>query len=50
MDDLTAMAAELDRLEPNPSARPPLIRQRPLWMWPAAAALALCLVAAWRRA
>jgi Ca-activated chloride channel family protein len=50
LDDLTAMAAELDRLEPNPSARPPLIRQRPLWMWPAAAALALCLAAAWRRA
>jgi Ca-activated chloride channel family protein len=50
MDDLTAMAAELDRLEPNPSARPPLIRERPLWMWPAAAALALGLLVAWRRA
>jgi len=50
MDDLTAMAAELDRLEPNPSARPPLIEQRPLWTWPAAAALALGLAVAWRRA
>ncbi len=50
MDDLTAMAAELDRLEPNPSSRPPLIQQRPLWIWPAAAALALGLAVAWRRA
>lgn len=48
MADLEAMAAELDRLEPNPSARPPLIRQRPLWTWPAAAALALALAVAWR--
>ncbi len=50
MDDLEAMAAELDRLEPNPSDRPPLIRQRPLWTWPAAAALALGLALAWRPA
>jgi Ca-activated chloride channel family protein len=49
MDDLVAMAAELDRLEPNPSARPPLIRERPLWMWPGAAALGLSLFVAWRR-
>jgi Ca-activated chloride channel family protein len=50
MDDLTAMAAELDRLEPNPSGRPPLIRELPLWPWPAAAALGLGLLVAWRRA
>jgi Ca-activated chloride channel family protein len=50
MDDLTAMAAELDRLEPNPNDRPPLIEARPLWMWPAAAGFLLALVAAWRRA
>ena len=50
MDDLTAMAAELDRLEPNPSGRPPLIQERPLWMWPAAFALGLGLAVAWRRA
>lgn len=50
MADLEAMAAELDRLEPNPSGRPPLIDDRPLWMWPAAAALALGLAVAWRRA
>ncbi|HET9069421.1 MAG TPA: VWA domain-containing protein [Amaricoccus sp.] len=50
MDDLTAMAAELDRLEPNPSGRPPLVRRHPLWPWPAAAALGLGLFVAWRRA
>jgi Ca-activated chloride channel family protein len=50
MADLTTMAAELDRLEPNPSERPPLIRERPLWMWPAAAALALGLLVGWNRA
>jgi Ca-activated chloride channel family protein len=49
MEDLVAMADDLDRLEPNPSARPPLIRERPLWMWPAAAALGLSLLVAWRR-
>ncbi len=47
MEDLTAMAAELDRLEPNPSGRPPVIVARPLWIWPALAsflaALALAL-------
>ena len=48
--DLEAMAAELDRLEPNPSDRPPLIEERPLWTWPAALALALGLAVAWRRA
>lgn len=39
MDDLTAMAAELDRLEPNPSTRPPVAMPRALWVWPAVAAL-----------
>lgn len=41
MDDLSAMAEELDRLEPNPSRRPPVVVPRPLWPWPAAVALAL---------
>jgi Ca-activated chloride channel family protein len=50
MADLEEMAAELDRLEPNPSGRPPLVEDRPLWPWPAAAALALGLAVAWRRA
>ena len=50
MDDLAAMAAELDRLEPNPTDRPPLIEERPLWTWPAALALAFALAVAWRRA
>lgn len=49
MDDLVAMAAELDRLEPNPSDRPPRIEKHPLWMWPAALGLALALALAWRR-
>lgn len=50
MADLEAMAAELDRLEPNPSGRPPLLEKRALWMWPAALALALTLAVAWQRA
>ena len=41
MDDLSAMAEELDRLEPNPSRRPPVVVPRPLWPWPAAVALVL---------
>lgn len=45
LGDLRAMAADLDRLEPNPSARPPVERPRPLWVWPAGAALALLLLA-----
>lgn len=51
MDDLTAMAEALDRLEPNPSDRPPLLVAQELWVWPAtlafAAALGLGLL--WRR-
>lgn len=42
-DDLTAMAEDLDRLEPNPSTRPPVAVPRPLWVWPGAAALVLVL-------
>ena len=38
MADLVAMAADLDRLEPNPSGRPPILVPRPLWPWPAAVA------------
>ncbi|TPE50234.1 VWA domain-containing protein [Amaricoccus solimangrovi] len=37
--DLVAMAADLDRIEPNPSGRPPVLVPRPLWPWPAALAL-----------
>lgn len=50
MADLTAMAEELDRLEPNPSNRPPLLLERPLWIWPAAAAFLLALWTARARA
>jgi len=51
MDDLTAMAATLDEMEPNPMRRPPLHYWRSLWMWPGGAALVLILVLAmWRRA
>lgn len=41
--DLRAMAETLDRLEPNPSTRPPLRYWRDLWAWPGAVA-ALCLM------
>jgi Ca-activated chloride channel family protein len=45
MEDLRAMADELDRLEPNPSTRPPVAVPRPLWHWPGGAAFALLLAA-----
>lgn len=41
--DLQEMTATLDRLEPNPSTRPPVPVPRPLWPWPAALGLALTL-------
>lgn len=47
--DLVAMAAELDRLEPNPSLRPPVVVRAALWHWVAAAALLPALLVAWRR-
>lgn len=43
-EDLERMAATLDRLEPNPSTRPPMRFTRPMWMWPAGFAL-VCLFA-----
>lgn len=46
MADLVQMAADLDRLEPNPSTRPPVIVAQPLWIWPGATALLLALVIA----
>lgn len=49
MDDLAAMAQTLDQLEPNPSGRPPLLYQLPLWPWPAALALALLALLVARR-
>ena len=42
-EDLIAMAADLDRIEPNPSGRPPVLVARPLWPWPAALALGAAL-------
>ncbi|WP_283179684.1 VWA domain-containing protein [Gemmobacter sp. 24YEA27] len=47
--DLQAMAGALDRLEPNPTKRPPVEVPHPVWTWPAALALFLTLVAGWRR-
>ena len=41
--DLQAMAEELDRLEPNPTGRPPVAVARPVWIWPAGLALLLAL-------
>ncbi|MBS7544125.1 VWA domain-containing protein [Ancylobacter oerskovii] len=49
MEDLEAMAAGLDALEPNPMKRPPLQYWRPLWVWPGATALALVAVLGLRR-
>ncbi|MFQ6774455.1 VWA domain-containing protein [Cereibacter sphaeroides] len=50
MEDLRAMAADLDRLEPNPAARPPVLVPEPLWPWPALVALGAALVLGLRRA
>lgn len=45
MSDLTAVAAEIDRLEPSPSRRPPLEIRREMWIYPAMGALLLaCLL------
>lgn len=41
--DLQAMAEALDRLEPNPSARPPVAEAQALWIWPAGLALMLSM-------
>ncbi len=49
MDDLTAMAATLDRLEPNPGQRPPMRYWQSLWVWPAGLALLTVLLIGWRR-
>ncbi|MGP3697960.1 VWA domain-containing protein [Rhodobacter sp. NSM] len=49
MEDLRAMAADLDRLEPNPSDRPPVLVPFPLWPWPAALALVAALALGLRR-
>ncbi len=43
VQDLVAMAADLDRLEPNPSGRPPVILPQPVWVWPALLALVAAL-------
>lgn len=43
--DLQAMANTLDRLEPNPSARPPVAEARALWIWPAALGWVLTMAA-----
>lgn len=49
MADLRAMAASLDRLEPNPTERPPMRYWHALWAWPGALALALLALIGWRR-
>lgn len=49
LDDLEAMAATLDDMEPNPMQRPPLQYWRALWIWPAGAAMAIVTLLALRR-
>lgn len=49
MTDLETMAATLDRLEPNPTKRPPMRYWQSLWFWPGALALILMALAARRR-
>lgn len=49
MTDLEAMAATLDRLEPNPTERPPMRYWQSLWFWPGGLALILMALAARRR-
>lgn len=40
-DDLRAVTAAIDALEPSPAKAPPIRGWRELWVWPAAAALVL---------
>lgn len=47
--DLQQIMAEIDKLEPNPSERPPIAVPHPLWPWLAATALVFSLVAGVRR-
>ncbi len=47
--DLQQIMSEIDRLEPNPSDRPPLAVPHPFWPWCAALALALCVIVGLRR-
>ena len=49
MNDLEAMAASLDQLEPNPAERPPMRYWHSLWFWPGAVALILMMLICWRR-
>ena len=49
MDDLLAMAATLDQLEPNPTERPPMRYWQSLWIYPGAVALLLLALLSWRR-
>ncbi len=50
MADLQRVAAALDRLEPTAGRGLAAELHRPLWLWPAAGAAALCLWIGWRRA
>lgn len=49
LEDLEAMAASLDKLEPNPTERPPMRYWHSLWVWPGALALMLMALIGWRR-
>lgn len=49
VEDLEKMAATLDRLEPNPTERPPMRYLHSLWIWPGALALVLLTLIGWRR-
>ncbi len=48
MNELKAVADEIDALEPTPIDTPPIAYWQDLWQWPASAGFVLLTLAAWR--